>query len=126
MSATIQGNEESWVAAETSDGSARMDHETDLKNVETAVLSEKPMEVAAGSSGQLTDDQLFDLSKDDSDKGDVLSDSSTHTVIPETFSDNDSHFNTDLPTRFADQNQTPLAKDGNFESDKPGNNNRKS
>ncbi len=42
---------------------------------------------------------LLNLSEDDSDRGDVSSDSSTHTIIPETFSDNDSDFNTDLPTR---------------------------
>ncbi len=82
-------------------------------------MSKKPTEVAAGSTGQLTDDQLLDLSEDDSGKGDVSSDSSTHTVVPETFSDNDSDFNTDLLTKFAGQNQTILAKDGDVESDKP-------
>ncbi len=73
-----------------------------------------------------TDDQLLDLSEDDSDKGDVLSDSSTHTIIPETVSDNDSNFNTDLLTRFAGLDQTPLAKDGDVESDKPETDERKS
>ncbi len=119
MLATIQVNEESCVAAETSDGSARMDQETDLKNIETAVVSGKPTEVASGSTGELTDDQVLDLSEDDSDGGDVSSDSSTHTIIPGTFSDNDSDFNPDLPTKFAGQNQTPLAKDGDVKSDKP-------
>ncbi len=41
MSATSQGSKESSAAAGTSDGSACMDQETDLKNVETAVVSEK-------------------------------------------------------------------------------------
>ncbi len=80
---------------------------------------EKPTEVTAGSTRRMTDDQLLDLSVDDSDKGDVSSDSSTHTVVPETFSDNDSDFTSDLPTVFAGKNQTPLAKDGDVESDKP-------
>ncbi len=119
MSVTTQGSEGRCVAAETSDGSGRMDQETDLKNIESAAVSEKPTEVAARSRGQLTDDQLLDLSEDDSDKGDVSSDSSSHTVAPETFSDNNSDFNTDLPTTFAGQNQSPLVKDGDVESDKP-------
>ncbi len=118
MSAAIQGREERSAAAETSDGSARMEHETVL-NIDTTVESEKPMEVAAGSTGQLTDDQLLDLSEDDSDKGDISSDSSTHTVVPENFSDNDSDFNPDLPTRVAGRDQTPLAKGGVVENDKP-------
>ncbi len=53
MSATIKDSEESSVVAETINGSARTDQETDLKNVESAVLSEKPTEVAAVSNGQL-------------------------------------------------------------------------
>ncbi len=72
MSATTQGSEESCAVAETSDGSARMDLETGLSNVDAAVESEKSTEVTAGSTGQMTDDQLLDLSEDDSDKGDVL------------------------------------------------------
>ncbi len=96
-----------------------MDQKTGLSNVDAAVESEKPTEVASGSSGQLTDDQLLDLSEDNSDKGDISSDSSTHTVVPENFSDNDSDFNPDLPTRVAGKDQTPLAKGGVVESDKP-------
>ncbi len=119
MLATIQDSEVSFVAAETNDGTAHMDQETDLKNVETAVVSENTTEVAAWSTRPMTDDQLLDISEDDSDQGDVSSDSSTHTVVPETFSDNDSDFNTDLPTKFAGQNQTPFAKDRDVESDKP-------
>ncbi len=64
MSATIQGSMESCVVAETSNGSACTDQEIDLKNVETAVVSEKPTEVATMSTGQLTDNQLLDLSED--------------------------------------------------------------
>ncbi len=116
MSATIQGSEESCVVAETSDSSARSDQETGLFTVESAVVSEKPTEVAGR---QLTDDQLLDLSEDDSDKGDVSSDSSTQTIVPETLSDRDSDFNPDLPTRLDGQDQTPLVKDGVVESDKP-------
>ncbi len=48
MSATNQGNKESSARAETSDGSARTDQETGLNNIESAVVSEKPTEVAAG------------------------------------------------------------------------------
>ncbi len=87
--------------------------------IESAVVSEKPTEVLAGSTEQLTDDQLLDLSEDDSDKGDVSSDSSNETIVPETLSDRDSDFNPDLPTRLDGQDQTPLAKDGVVESDKP-------
>ncbi len=118
MSAAIQGSQERSAAAETSNGSALMKQET-LLNIDTAVESEKPTEVAAVSTGQLTDDQLLDLSEDDSDKEDISSDSSTHTVVPETFSDNDYDFNPDLLTRVAGRNQTHLAKGGVVESDKP-------
>ncbi len=93
-----------------------------MSNVDTAVESEKPEEVTAGSTGQLTDD----LSKDDSDKGDASSDSSNKTIVPEIFSDNDSDFDPDLPTRFAGGDQTPLGKDGDVKSDKPEADNRKS
>ncbi len=96
-----------------------MDQETGLSKVDTAVEYEKPMEVTAGSTGQLTEDQLLDLSEDDSDKGDIISDSSTHTVVPENLSDNDSDFNPDLPTRVVGRDLTPLAKGGVVESDKP-------
>ncbi len=71
----------------------------------------------------MTDNDLLDLSKDDSDKGDISSNSSTQTVIPESLSlgnlDNYSDFDLDLPTRVAVKNQTPLAKGGVVESDKP-------
>ncbi len=90
-----------------------------LSKVDTAVESEKPTEVVAGSTGQLTDDQVLDLSEDDSDKGDISSDNSTYTVVPENLSDNDSDFNPDLPTRVAGRDQTPLVKGGVIESDKP-------
>ncbi len=119
MLATIQGSEESCLVAETSDGSAPTDQETGLFTVKSAVVSKKPTEVAGGSTGQLTDDQLLDLSEDDSDKGDVSSDSLTQTIVPETLSDRDSDFNPDLPTRLDNQDQTPFAKDGVVESDKP-------
>ncbi len=46
MLATTQGSKERHAAAETSDGSARMEQETVL-NLDTAVESEKPMEVTA-------------------------------------------------------------------------------
>ncbi len=119
MSTTNQGSEGSCARAETSDGSARTDQETGLTNVESAVVSEKPMEVAVGSTAQLTDNQLLGLSEDDCDKGDVSSDSSNETIIPETLSDRDSDFNPDLPTSLDCQDQTPLKKDGVVESDKP-------
>ncbi len=115
MSATTQGSEVRLAVAETSNGSARTEQETVL-NVDIAVESEKPTEVIAGSTEPVTDDDLLDISKDDSDKGDISSDSSTHTVIPENLSDNDSDFNLDLPTRFAGKDQTPLAKGGVVES----------
>ncbi len=114
-----QGNEESSAGAETSDGSARTDQETGLNNIESSVVSEKPTEVAAGSTGELTDDQLLGLSEDDSDKGDISWDSSNETIVPNTFSDRDSDFNTDIPTRLDCQDQSPLEKDGVVESDKP-------
>ncbi len=114
MSATNHG-----ARAETSNGSARTDQETGLITIESTVVSEKPTEVAVGSTEQLTDDQLLDLSEDDSDKGDVSSDCSNETIVPETLSDRDSNFNPDLPTRLDSQNQTPLEKDGVVESDKP-------
>ncbi len=110
MSATTHSSEERHAVAETIDGSARTDQETGLSKVDTAVESEKPTEVVAGATGQLTDDQLLDLSEDDSDKGDITSDSSTHTVVPENLSDNDSDFNVDLPTRVAGKDQTPCER----------------
>ncbi len=119
MSATNQGSEESSARAETSDGSACMDQGTGLNKPESAVVSEKPTEVTAGSTGHLTDDQLLGLSEDDSDKGDVSSDSSNETIVPDTFSDRGSDFNPDLPTRLDGQEQTPLAKDGVVKSNKP-------
>ncbi len=66
----------------------------------------------------MTDDELLDLSKDDSDKGDITSDSCTHTVVPENLSDNDSDFNPDLPTRVAGRDQTPLVESDKPEADK--------
>ncbi len=118
MSATTQGSEERCAAAEKSDGSAHMEQETVL-NVDTAVESEKPTEVTAGSTGPVNDNDLLAISEDDSDKADISSDSSTHTVVPENLSDNDSDFNQDLPTRVAGKDQTSLAKGGVAESDKP-------
>ncbi len=118
MSATTQGSEERRAEAETSDGSARTEQETVL-NVDTAVESEKPTEVTAGSTGPVTDDDLLDISEDDSDKRDISSDRSTHTAIPENLSDNDSDFNPDLLTRVAGKDQTPLAKGEVVESVKP-------
>ncbi len=118
MSAMNKGSEESSARAETSDSSAHMDQETGLFTIESAVVYEKPIEVAARSTGQLTDDQLLGLSEDDSDKGDVSSDSSTKTIVPETLSDRDSDFNPDLPTRLDGLDQTHLEKDGVVESDK--------
>ncbi len=56
MSATTQGSGESSTVAETNDGSACTDQETCLQNVDVTVESEKPKEVTAGSTGQLTDD----------------------------------------------------------------------
>ncbi len=67
----------------------------------------------------MTYDELLELSEDDSDMGDITSYSSTHTVIPENLSDNDSDFNPDLPTRVAGRDQTPLVKGVVVESDKP-------
>ncbi len=116
MSATNQGSEKSSAQAETSDGSARTDQKTGLNKTESAVVSEKQREVTAR---QLTDDQLLGLSEDGSDKGDVLSDSLNETIVPDTFSDRDSNFNPDIPTRLDGQDQTPLAKDRVVESDKP-------
>ncbi len=63
--------------------------------------------------------ELLALSEYQSDKGDISSDSSTHTVIPDNLSDNNSDFNPDLPTRIAGRDQTPLAKGSFVESDKP-------
>ncbi len=57
-----------------------------MLTIESAVVSEKPTEVATGTTGELTDDQLLGLSEDDSDKGDVSSDSSNETIVPETLS----------------------------------------
>ncbi len=48
MSTTTQGSRESSTVAETSDGSACMDQETGLQNVDAAVESEKPTEVITG------------------------------------------------------------------------------
>ncbi len=87
MLTTIHGSEESCVVAETSDSSARTDQETGLFTVESTVVSEKPTEVAARSTRQMTDNQLLDLSEDDSYKGDVSSDSLTQTIVCETLSD---------------------------------------
>ncbi len=83
-----------------------------MSKVDTAVESEKPTEVTARSTGSVTDDELLDLSEDNSDKGDISPDSSTHTVVPENLSDNDSDFNSDLPTKVAVRDQAPLAKGG--------------
>ncbi len=90
-----------------------------MNNIESAVVSEKPTEVAARLTGQLTDNQLLGLSEDHSDKGDVSSDSSNETIVPNTFSDRDSDFNPDLSTRLDGQDQTPLEKDRVVDSDKP-------
>ncbi len=118
MSATTQGSKERHATAETSDGSARTGQETVL-NVDTAVESEKPTEVTAGSTGPVTDDELLDLSEDISDKGYISSDTSTHTVVPENLSENYSDFKQDLPTRVAGMDQTPLAKGAVVKCDKP-------
>ncbi len=90
------GSEESSSRAETSDGSARTDQETVLITIEFADVSTK---VTARSTEQQTDNQILGLSEDDSDKGDVSSDSSNEIIVPETSSDRDSDFNPDLPTR---------------------------
>ncbi len=119
MSATTQGSKERCAVAETSEGSARMDQETGLSKEDTTVDSEKPTKVTDRSTRQVTDDELLDLSEDDSDMGDITLDSSTNTVIPENLSDNDSDFNPDLPTRVAGRDQTPLSKGGVVDSDKP-------
>ncbi len=119
MSAATQGSEEGCVGAETSDCSAHMEHETAVKNVETAVETEKSTEVATRSSGELTDEELLGHNEDDCDKGDVSSNSSTNTIVPETLSDIDSDFSPDLLTRFAGNDQTPLAKAGFVEGTKP-------
>ncbi len=66
-----------------------------------------------------TDEDLLGLSEDDSDKGDVSSDSSTHTFVPETLSDIDSDINPDLPTRSVGNDQTPHVKAGVVEGTKP-------
>ncbi len=118
MSATTQGSKERRAAAETSDSSAHTEQETVL-NIDNSVKSEKPTEFTARSTGLVTDNAFLDLSEDDSDKGDIASDSSTHTVIPQNLSDNDSDFNPDLSTRVSGSDQTPLTKGGVVESDKP-------
>ncbi len=119
MSAVTQGCEEVHVDAETRDGSAHTDHPNDIEIIESAVVSEKTMAVSDGSTEQQTDDQLLGISEDDSENGDASSDTSTKTIILETHSDDDPDFKPDLPTRFAGQYQTPLAKDGVVECDIP-------
>ncbi len=119
MSATIQGCEEVRVDSETRDGSAHTDHENDIVIVESAVVSEKTTAVSDGSTEQHTDDQLLGISEDDGENGDASSDTSTKTIVQEKHSDDDPDFKPDLATRFAGQDQTPLAKDGVVECDLP-------
>ncbi len=117
MSATTQGCQEVHVDAVTSDGLAHTDHANDIVIVESAVVSEKITAVSAGSTEQQTDDQLLGVSEDDSENGDASSDTLTKTIVQETHSDDDPDFKPDLPTMFAGQDQTPLAKDGVIECD---------
>ncbi len=80
MSAATQGSKERCVEAKTSDGSASMEQETALKNVETVVGCEKPTQVATRSNRDVTDKELLGHSEDDSDKEETFSDCSTHTL----------------------------------------------
>ncbi len=59
MSGANQGSEEGSVETGTSDGSISTDQDTGMKIESAAVVSEKASEVAAGSSGEVTEEELL-------------------------------------------------------------------
>ncbi len=120
MSAATQGSEEGSVEAETSNGS------TSTSSTELVAVTEKLTEVAPGSTSDATEDNLLSHSDSDGNEGEVQSDSSNATMVPDTFSDDDSEFNPELPTRMELSNQTTPAKDVVIKKENAATNNWKS
>ncbi len=97
MAAATQGSEERRVEEETRDGSDSLrDLKTDNSN--------KSVVSPPGSTGSRTEDDLLGDSNDDSD-------SSTHTIVMDMNSDDDRHFDPDLPTGYDGIDQATPAKE---------------
>ncbi len=97
MSAVTQGSEEGRVEAETRDGS-------DSPNGLKSENSEKSVERPPVLTGSRTEEDLLGDSNDDSD-------SSTHTIVMDTNSDDDRPFDPDLPTGYVETDQATSAKE---------------
>ncbi len=119
MSAATQGSEESCVEAETSNGSAS------TSSLELEV-TEKSSEVAPGSTGDVSEEDLLSHSESDGNDGDALSDRSNTTMVPETHSDDDREFDPELPTEMELADQATPAKDVVVESENTDANDGKS
>ncbi len=116
-SASNQGSEGVCVEAETSDGSDSTDHISGINTEVPIVVSSESSEVAP-SSGDATDENLLGHSEDDEEDNSDHTDTSTHTIIIGTQSDNDEDFNPDLPSKCGNQTQTALEKELVDEVDK--------
>ncbi len=64
------------------------------------------LKVTSGSAGEGTDDDLLGRSEDEEDE--IYLDASDHTMVPDTFSDLDEHFNPALPME--NSNRPPLRR----------------
>ncbi len=120
MSAAIQGSEESIVEAETSDGSAS------TSSTELEAVTEKSTEVTSGSTGDASEDDLLSHSGTDCNEGEVLSDGSNATMVPETHSEDDGGFDLELPTLIGSSDQTTPAKHVVIEKENTATNDGKS
>ncbi len=92
---------ESCVEAETRDGSD--------STVNLISASDKFIEVAPGSSVNVTEEELLRQREDEEE--DIFLDSSTHTIVPDTFSDMDEDFDPELPTEYGKFEQATHVKD---------------
>ncbi len=98
----IQGSKESGVESGASDGS-------DSPIIISDSVSEKSVEATPGSTRDVTESNL--LGKREDEEGEIYSDASTHTVVPDTFSDMDDNFDTALPTEFRKFEQATPVKE---------------
>ncbi len=89
-------------------------------------MTEKSTEVAPGSTGNASEDDLLGHSDPDGNGGEVLLDGSNATMIPENHSDDDREFDPELPTKMESSDQITPAKDEIVEKENAATNDEKS